>query len=92
MGNSGNSDLPHLHFQVVPDTPVFLGAEGYPHEFRSFDVIGTINQTRANERMSLPGATIMMFWEDTSPFADFFETPVPRENSLPDNFDIVSFP
>ncbi len=92
MGNSGNSDLPHLHFQVVPDTPVFLGAEGYPHEYRSFDVIGKINETRAIERMSLPGASVITLWEDTSTIADFFDTPIPRESSLPENNDIVSFP
>ena len=46
MGNSGNTDAPHLHFQVVTDTPLFLGAEGYPHVYRSFDVTGTFNETR----------------------------------------------
>lgn len=45
MGNSGNSDAPHLHFQVVTDTPEFLGGEGYPHVYRSFNVTGTINET-----------------------------------------------
>ncbi len=45
MGNSGNSDAPHLHFQVVTDNPVFLGAEGYPLVYRSFNVTGTFNET-----------------------------------------------
>jgi murein DD-endopeptidase MepM/ murein hydrolase activator NlpD len=92
MGNSGNSDLPHLHFQVVPDVPIFLGAEGYPLEYRSFDVIGKINETRVIEKLSLPGASVFTLWEDTSMIADFFETPVQQENSLPENYDIVRFP
>lgn len=45
MGNSGNSDLPHLHFQIVTDNPDFFGAEGYPFVFRSFDEIGIVNLT-----------------------------------------------
>jgi hypothetical protein len=92
MGNSGNSDLPHLHFQVVEDTPMFLGAEGYPHEYRSFEVMGTINETRAIERMSLPGATITGLWEDVSDIVVFYNESLPRKNSLPENWDIVRFP
>ena len=49
MGNSGNSDAPHLHFQVVTDTPLFLGAEGYPIIYRSFNVTGRFNETSMEE-------------------------------------------
>ena len=41
LGNSGNSDLPHLHFQVA-DGPLILGSDGLPYEFRSFDSEGTL--------------------------------------------------
>jgi hypothetical protein len=59
MGNSGNSDVPHLHFQVVTGTPSFLGAEGYPHVYRSFDAIGTVNMTRATEMQSAAGLYVL---------------------------------
>ncbi len=35
VGNSGNSDLPHLHFQVM-DGPSPLGSEGVPYLLGSF--------------------------------------------------------
>jgi murein DD-endopeptidase MepM/ murein hydrolase activator NlpD len=35
VGNSGNSHLPHLHFQVA-NAPLALGAEGVPYVLRSF--------------------------------------------------------
>jgi hypothetical protein len=41
LGNSGNSDLPHLHFQVT-NAPGFLGADGRPFVFRSFESAGTL--------------------------------------------------
>ncbi len=41
LGNSGNSDLPHLHFQVA-DGPLILGSDGLPYEFRSFASEGTL--------------------------------------------------
>ena len=41
LGNSGNSDFPHLHFHVM-DSPSPLGSDGVPYEFRSFDSEGTL--------------------------------------------------
>ena len=91
MGNSGNSDLPHLHFQVVTDTPSFLGAEGYPHVYRSFNVTGTVNQTLATERFSDPSYTKSQVWSEFGSFVTFFP-PVPQEDRLVENNAIVSFP
>lgn len=39
LGNSGNSDAPHLHFHVS-DAVSTLGAEGLPFVFESFSVLG----------------------------------------------------
>jgi hypothetical protein len=41
VGNTGNSDLPHLHFQVM-DTSSPLGSSGLPFVFRSFESPGSI--------------------------------------------------
>ncbi len=92
MGNSGNSDIPHLHFQVVTGAPLFLGSEGYPIEYRSFDVIGKVNETRLIDASLRPGSTMADLWGGAREFVTFFEEAVPRENSLPENWDIVRFP
>src|SRR5262249_8373941 len=39
LGNSGNSDAPHLHFHLV-DANSPLGAEGIPYAFEQFDQLG----------------------------------------------------
>ena len=41
LGNSGNSDAPHLHFQVM-DANSPLGAEGVPYALASFTQVGTL--------------------------------------------------
>jgi murein DD-endopeptidase MepM/ murein hydrolase activator NlpD len=41
LGNSGNSDAPHLHLHVM-DGPSPLASEGLPFRFRSFDSEGTV--------------------------------------------------
>jgi hypothetical protein len=42
LGNSGNSDAPHLHFHLS-DAVSTLGAEGLPFVFESFEVLGAVN-------------------------------------------------
>lgn len=37
IGNSGNSDVPHLHFQVM-DSPSALSAQGVPYSFEKFSL------------------------------------------------------
>jgi murein DD-endopeptidase MepM/ murein hydrolase activator NlpD len=46
LGNSGNSDAPHLHFQMM-DTNSPMGAEGLPYAFEGFTQIGVIKSAEA---------------------------------------------
>jgi len=92
MGNSGNSDIPHLHFQVVTDIPSFLGAEGYPHVYRSFNVTGEVNETLGAQRMSSPGYSLNQLWTEFGNFVTSFPQVVPQENRLMQNNVIVRFP
>jgi murein DD-endopeptidase len=45
LGNSGNSDAPHLHFHVS-DSNSPLGAEGLPYVFDSFESKGELPSKR----------------------------------------------
>jgi hypothetical protein len=44
LGNSGNSDAPHLHFHIM-STPHPLEANGIPYRFSNFTVEGTLANT-----------------------------------------------
>ena len=92
MGNSGNSDLPHLHFQVVTDKGSFLGAEGYPHVYRSFDVIGMINGSLGEKDMEDPEYAITHIWGGLDEFFVSIQPPVAQENVLPSNWEILRLP
>ena len=92
MGNSGNSDLPHLHFQVVTDKASFLGAEGYPHVYRSFEVIGMIDTSLAQKRMEDPGYTMTQFWGGLDEFFVSKQPPSVRQNVLPTGWEILRMP
>jgi peptidase M23-like protein len=41
LGNSGNSDAPHLHFHIT-DGPSAMGSEGVPYIFESVQYRGTV--------------------------------------------------
>jgi murein DD-endopeptidase MepM/ murein hydrolase activator NlpD len=41
LGNSGNSDAPHLHFHIT-DGPSALGSEGVPYVFASMQFRGSV--------------------------------------------------
>ena len=41
LGNSGNTDAPHLHFHVM-DGPRPLSSNGLPYRFSRFTVEGTL--------------------------------------------------
>jgi len=42
LGNSGKSDAPHLHFQVM-DGPAPLASEGLPFVFQTFEIAGHVS-------------------------------------------------
>jgi murein DD-endopeptidase MepM/ murein hydrolase activator NlpD len=46
LGNSGNSNGPHLHFQVM-DTPSLLDSESLPFVIREFDLRGVVPSLEA---------------------------------------------
>lgn len=58
VGNSGNSDEPHLHFHMA-DSPSLLESEGIPYVIESFDTMTApaVWQRRQNE-LPLQGAIV----------------------------------
>jgi len=49
LGNSGNSDAPHLHFHISNENSV-LQSEGLPYVLESFTLMGTANLDEVIER------------------------------------------
>jgi len=48
LGNSGNTNAPHLHFHVM-DSPSPLASNGMPYRFTNFSVAGTLTNLEAFE-------------------------------------------
>jgi murein DD-endopeptidase MepM/ murein hydrolase activator NlpD len=77
LGNSGNSDAPHLHFQLV-DRPVHVAAEGIPYELEAFTQVGVV----ANPDQVLAGQA----WIPER------QTPTAHRREFPVDNAVVSFP
>jgi murein DD-endopeptidase MepM/ murein hydrolase activator NlpD len=78
LGNSGNSDAPHLHLQVT-DLPAALAAEGLPFVFEHFAWTGSV----ADLDSWMGGGEA---WHPAAP------TPQPRRGELPLDGDVIDFP
>lgn len=50
LGNSGNSDAPHLHFHVM-STPDPLRSDGLPFVFKAFDLTGRLASSAAEDAL-----------------------------------------
>jgi murein DD-endopeptidase MepM/ murein hydrolase activator NlpD len=93
LGNTGQSDIPHLHFEVVTGKPSVIGGEGYPYVFRQYDqVADTINETEMSVKGSLPKYDGPATWTYFGDFVTFLQDPVPRKNMLQENWEVVRFP
>ncbi|HZJ12200.1 MAG TPA: M23 family metallopeptidase, partial [Methyloceanibacter sp.] len=78
LGNSGNTDTPHLHFHVM-DAPSPLLTNGLPYVFTAFTGQGLIT----DEQPLFTGGTVTIDKEALSG---------PHENELPLADQVVSFP
>jgi murein DD-endopeptidase MepM/ murein hydrolase activator NlpD len=78
LGNSGNSDAPHLHFQIM-DANSPLGAEGLPYEIDSFAQLGVSDDPAVLDSGQA--------WKPGGQAA-----PVVHRRELPVNDAVVTFP
>jgi hypothetical protein len=77
LGNSGNSDAPHLHFHIMDSAHPLL-ANGMPYRFSNFTVEGTIPDLAAFQE----GDVAKIDPQGSGP----------RHDELPLNNEVLSFP
>lgn len=77
LGNSGNSNAPHLHFHVM-DSPHPLASNGMPYRFSEFTVEGKLTNLEGIET----GQTAQIAREGTGA----------RHDELPMNDQVIAFP
>ena len=76
LGNTGNSDAPHLHFHVS-DANSPLGSEGVPYVFEGYQTLGEAG----DEMMGQTG------WKPSAG-----QAPIARHDSLPAENEVVRVP
>lgn len=81
LGNSGNSDGPHLHFQIM-DTPSLLNTTGLPFVFNSFTLQGHFsgNLNKALEQLISPKGNQVNMHDSGK-----------RQNQMPLTLDLLDF-
>ena len=80
-GNSGSSDGPHLHFQVM-DHPSALVADGLSYVFADFNLTGRIPSL----------AEAAPYYEAQQPLPITTTNAGSRHDELPLGSDVVTFP
>jgi hypothetical protein len=83
VGNSGNSDAPHLHFHVM-DGPSPLASNGVPYGIDAFEVTG--------RAVSTSGLDDELKKADQPVRVEPVGAPAERRNELPADLAIVNFP
>ncbi|UNK47496.1 M23 family metallopeptidase [Arthrobacter sulfonylureivorans] len=82
LGNTGNSNAAHLHFQLMND-PSLIGADAVPYVLDNFSYAGFLNPE------------LMLAADDYITgkfFADHLATVQPRTDELPMSGNIINFP
>ncbi len=93
LGNSGQSDVPHLHFEVVTGKPSIIGSEGYPFVFSNYHQLADpINETEVQAGDAIPKYAGDNSWIYFGDFVHFSNVPQARTNMLQENWEVVSFP
>ena len=82
VGDSGNSIVPHLHFQVTAG-PSSMASNGLPYEIHDFQITGKVPSTDAFDKSETDGSPLPV-----TPIAP----PHNVKNALPLDQFIISFP
>lgn len=82
LGNTGNSNAPHLHFQLMSG-PSLIGSDGIPYVIDGFDYAGSVPQQAVTDMDDYASGRF---------FADHLAKPEPRTDELPLNDAIIDFP
>jgi hypothetical protein len=77
LGNSGNSDAPHLHFAIL-DRPSPFNSNSLPYEFSSFDSEGTVTTSDDDLLAGVPASVNSVLRG-------------PHANQLPLEHQLISF-
>lgn len=81
LGNSGNTDAPHLHFHIIEgDHP--LAADGVPYVIDSFTITDTVeSDDNLQEEFNSPATPLTVTSQDPKTYTDV----------MPDNLSIITF-